>query len=57
MATIEVELRAALAALARAREDLAHAVSLELRAVAVREIASAELSIGRVLHLIAGRAA
>ena len=54
-ASLSAELRSALAALIRAREELAHAVTVELRAVVYREITSAELSIGRVLHLIGGQ--
>ncbi len=55
-ATLTTELRAALAALIRARDELAHATTVELRAVVYREIASAETSIARVLHLIGGGA-
>lgn len=55
-ATLECELRAAVGALRRAREELAHATTVELRAIVYREIAAAEMSVARVLHLISGRA-
>ena len=53
-ASLSVELRAALAALLRARDELAHATTVQLREVVNREITSAEVSIARVLHLVAG---
>ena len=53
-ATIETELRAALTALRAARDALPMTAELAVRAVVAREIATAETSVGRVLHLIAG---
>lgn len=52
--TLTDELRSALAALLRAREELAHATTVQLREVVYREITSAEVSIARVLHLVGG---
>ena len=53
-ASIETELRAALAHLRCARDALPRTGELAVRDVVAREIASAETSVGRVLHLIAG---
>lgn len=53
-ATLETELRSAIGHLENARDELAHATTVELRAVVYREITNAETSIMRVLHLIAG---
>jgi hypothetical protein len=51
---LEAELRDALAALLRAREALPGSTEILVRDVVAREIASAQTSISRVLHLIAG---
>ena len=53
-ASIETELRSALASLRSARDALPMTAELAVRDVVAREIASAETSVGRVLHLIAG---
>jgi hypothetical protein len=53
-ATLETELRAAYTAIEHAKDELAHASTPELRAVVYRELVSGQLSISRVLHLIAG---
>ena len=52
--TVERELREALAALRRAREALPQAADIMVRAATAHELAAAEASTGRVLHLIAG---
>jgi hypothetical protein len=52
---MEAHLREALAALQRARGELLDTPSIDRRQVVQREIASAQTSIGRVLHLIGGR--
>lgn len=52
--TIEAELRAALAALLRARDALRAAPDIPAREVVTRELAAAQTSIGRALHLLAG---
>ena len=52
--TVERELREALAALRRAREALPQAAEIMVRAAIAHELAAAEASTGRVLHLIAG---
>lgn len=52
--SIETELRAAMAALMHAREALADTEGLDRRQVVQREIASAQTSVGRALHLIGG---
>jgi len=52
--TLEHELREALAALMRARESLADTSTLDRRQVVQHEIASAQTSVGRALHLIGG---
>lgn len=54
--TLEQHLREALAALLRAREALVSLPDFDRRQVVQREIASAQTSVGRTLHLIAGRA-
>lgn len=54
--TLEQHLREALAALMQAREDLVDAASIDRRQVVQREIASAQTSVGRALHLIGGAA-
>lgn len=53
-ASIETELRAALAALQIAREALPMTAEIPVRETVSREIATAATSIGRALHLIAG---
>lgn len=52
--TLEEELRGALAALRRAREALPMASAPAVRVTIEHELARAEGSVGRVLHLIAG---
>ena len=52
--TLEDDLRQALAALRRARDALPMAAELAVRAAISHELAAAEVSTGRVLHLIAG---
>lgn len=54
--TLEQHLREALAALMRAREDLLDAGAIDRRQVVQREIAAAQTSVGRALHLIGGAA-
>lgn len=53
-ATIETELRAALAALMCAREALFTEPGMDRRQVVQREIATAQTSVSRALHLIGG---
>ena len=53
--TLEASLRAALEALMRAREELLATPDIDRRQVVQREIASAQTSIGRALHLIGGK--
>lgn len=55
-ASVETELRSALAAVHQARNDLAAVPDLATRDVIGRELAQASTSIGRALHLIAGTA-
>lgn len=52
--TLEQHLREALAALMRAREDLLDTGMINRRQVVQREIASAQTSVSRALHLIGG---
>ena len=52
--TLEDDLRQALAALRRAREVLPMAGAPAVRVTVEHELARAEGSVGRVLHLIAG---
>lgn len=52
--SLEQELRDALAALLRAREHLIHERHVEMRPIIQRELATSQVALARVLHLIGG---